>query len=1098
MNSRLLPLILLLLHNTGFVTLDRLSVSCSKENICAVKGFQETLRCSYNTNININIKTVFWFSQKQSSNWRKNDEPEDLTLDSDYSGRVKQEFINSGLTLTISDLRERDSGEYQLMFIMKDGVKRLSSAAVNLTVTELQVRTNPANTDPRDQRVNLTCDSSCTSRDWYYYWIKDGQYFTYTMSRDMLVSPSTNAVRYSCSIDSNRKHPSSSVCISKSGCWDVSYSSRRVCALMGSTVDISSTYSHPSGYTVSKTFWHSGQPGDFKDLREEHQFAGRVEYEGNTLRIKELKMNDSGEYKFRIITDRTEGKYSGSPGVILTVTAAQTLYQREVILSCSTKCTLNNNHTYIWYKNGRQVTDGFTKANKLYLDSVSNEELHEYSCAGEDDPVDSTAFSHYTVILLVFLPQFLIIVALWMWTSSSVCFTEHLNVQKVKNMNSRLLPLILLLLHNTGFVTLDRLSVSCSKENICAVKGFQETLRCSYNTNININIKTVFWFSRKQSSNWRKNDEPEDLTLDSDYSGRVKQEFINSGLTLAISDLRERDSGEYQLMFIMKDGVKRLSSAAVNLTVTELQVRTNPATTDPRDQRVNLTCDSSCTSGDWYYYWMKDKEYFTYTGSRDILVSPSTDANRYSCSIDINRKHPSSSVCISKSGCWDVSYSSRRVCALMGSTVDISSTYSHPSGYTVSKTFWYYVQPGDFKDLREEHQFAGRVEYEGNTLRIKELKMNDSGEYKFRIITDRTEGKLSGSPGVILTVTDTQVISSPNIISEGQEVILSCSTKCTLNNKHTYIWYKNGRQGTDGFTKANKLYLDSVSNEELQEYSCAGEDPVDSHYTVILLVFLPQFLFIAALWMWTSSSVCFTEHLNVQKVKNMNSRLLPLILLLLHNTGGLDSSGNEDSTAFPPSGVSALVESDPELMAMLSQVAESIGWSGVLPPSAVGFPDVHQDASGPRESTHAVLCVAFAFEAVLTLEFCQNRPQWNAGPSLANTDRMRKLDHAPLLGRYASHARPGRSAAHTTDLALGRHRSPMSQAGLCGGVTSATRSRLRPSPALSRRRSQEGGAASLRPLDCHASLSSTLETGSLVGGVVEDCAQQSSISPEAD
>ncbi|KAL0159992.1 hypothetical protein M9458_043717, partial [Cirrhinus mrigala] len=55
----------------------------------------------------------------------------------------------------------------------------------------------------------------------------------------------------------------------------------------------------------------------------------------------------------------------------------------------------------------------------------------------------------------------------------------------------------------------------------------------------------------------------------------------------------------------------------------------------------------------------------------------------------------------------------------------------------------------------------------------------------------------------------------------GQGVILSCLTKCTLNDNHTYIWYKNGRQVTDGFTKVNKLYLDSVSNEELQQYSCA-------------------------------------------------------------------------------------------------------------------------------------------------------------------------------------------------------------------------------------------------------------------------------------
>ncbi|CAM4655318.1 unnamed protein product [Leuciscus chuanchicus] len=415
-------------------------------------------------------------------------------------------------------------------------------------------------------------------------------------------------------------------------------------------------------------------------------------------------------------------------------------------------------------------------------------------------------------------------------------------------MDFRLISLILLI-NISGSLTLDCLSVT--REDVCALSESPVQLRCSHS---NIYIKTVFWFSRKQSSNWRKNDEPEDLTLDSDYSGRVKQEFINDYSTLRISDLRERDSGEYQLMFIMKDGVKRLSSATFNLTVTDLQVRMNPASTAPSDQRVNLTCDSSCdlTSRPQNYFWKKNGQYTDIYNSRSITVPPNEADGSYSCFLTSDLKNSSSPVCISKSGCWDVSYSSRRVCALMGSTVDISSTYSHPSGYTVSKTFWYYVQPGHFKDLREEHQFAGRVEYEGNTLRIKELKMNDSGEYRFRIITDRTGGQYSGSPGVILTVTDTQVISSPSIISEGQEVILSCSTKCTLNNKHTYIWYKNGRQVTDGFTKANKLYLDSVSNEELQEYSCAGEEEVSRNTAlrnavIILSVFLILAL-IGVLW----------------------------------------------------------------------------------------------------------------------------------------------------------------------------------------------------------------------------------------------------------
>ncbi|XP_016409813.1 uncharacterized protein LOC107741572 [Sinocyclocheilus rhinocerous] len=421
--------------------------------------------------------------------------------------------------------------------------------------------------------------------------------------------------------------------------------------------------------------------------------------------------------------------------------------------------------------------------------------------------------------------------------SSSVSFIFYVNLHKVKIMNSRLSPLILLLLI-LGPATLDQLSVTCSQKSICAVKGSEVTLRCSY---VNIKFKTVFWFSEKQSTNWRKNNEPEDLTLDSDYSGRVKHQISSSSLTLTISDVRERDSGEYQLMFIINDGVKHLSSATVNLTVTVLQVKMNPESTDMTDERVKLNCDSSCTSG-VYYYWMKNGQHFRYTESRNMFVSISPYAGKFSCFLYPDLKHPSSYLCVSQSGCWDVTYTSRRVCAMVGSTVDISCTYSHPSDYTVNTTFWHYVQTGDFKDLREEHQFAGRVEYVGNKLRIKELKISDSGEYRFRFITDKTNGKYSGAPGVTLTVTDTQVTSRPATVSGGEKVILSCLTKCTLNNKYAYIWYKNGQQVTDGFTKVNKLYLDSVSNEELQQYSCAVGDREEStarrNTAVILCVFL--------------------------------------------------------------------------------------------------------------------------------------------------------------------------------------------------------------------------------------------------------------------
>nr|XP_055073679.1 uncharacterized protein LOC129453451 isoform X2 [Misgurnus anguillicaudatus] len=431
-------------------------------------------------------------------------------------------------------------------------------------------------------------------------------------------------------------------------------------------------------------------------------------------------------------------------------------------------------------------------------------------------------------------------------------------------MNSRLSSLILLL-HIQGSLTLNSFNVTCDEQNICAVRGKRVTVWCDYS---NINIKTGFWFSQKQKTNWRNKDEPEDLTLDSDYSGRVKQRITNYNSELTISDLIERDSGEYQLMFIMKDGVKHLSSVTVNLTVTVLQVKMNPESTDGR---VKLSCDSSCNlTSVKDYSWYKNGLYFTNNKSKSIFLSSSGNTDSYSCSTYGN---PSSSVCLSNSVCWGVTYTSRRVCALVGSTVDIHSSYSHPTGYTVEKTDWYLRKGnvGDIRDLREDHQLAGRVEYINNTLRIKDVNMSDSGQYLFRIISNKLDG-YSGYPGVTLTVTDTQVISSPNPVIDGEKVILSCSTKCTLDSKHTYIWYKNGQQVTDGLRLLNKLYLNSINSEELQEYSCTVRDSVSStdpdkstwlqNTAIILSVFLT--LTLIGVLMWYRMRSCFL----LKKVKN--------------------------------------------------------------------------------------------------------------------------------------------------------------------------------------------------------------------------------------
>uniref|UniRef100_A0A4W5M047 Ig-like domain-containing protein n=1 Tax=Hucho hucho TaxID=62062 RepID=A0A4W5M047_9TELE len=106
-------------------------------------------------------------------------------------------------------------------------------------------------------------------------------------------------------------------------------------------------------------------------------------------------------------------------------------------------------------------------------------------------------------------------------------------------------------------------------------------------------------------------------------------------------------------------------------------------------------------------------------------------------------------------------------------------------------------------------------------MTITDLTEKDSAEYKFRLLTT-DEGRCSGLPGVMLTVTDILLEMDPTSVSEGERVTLRCRTKCTVGLKPTYIWYKNGRLN-NSITSYNSLILDPVSSEDAGNYSCAVE-----------------------------------------------------------------------------------------------------------------------------------------------------------------------------------------------------------------------------------------------------------------------------------
>uniref|UniRef100_A0A8C7MJR6 Ig-like domain-containing protein n=1 Tax=Oncorhynchus kisutch TaxID=8019 RepID=A0A8C7MJR6_ONCKI len=166
-----------------------------------------------------------------------------------------------------------------------------------------------------------------------------------------------------------------SVVLSQKG-WSVTYTTQSICTLKGSTVEMSCSYTYPSG-TVTTTFWFTKKYAveNYVNLRNDSNYKGRVTYRsdkmnGHNLTITDLRESDSAMYKFRFITDQTGGKYTGDPGVTLSVTDLQvkvTTTWWSTTLTCSTTCTLTGNPTYTWYRNSKIVQDDSSPSYTVYF-----------------------------------------------------------------------------------------------------------------------------------------------------------------------------------------------------------------------------------------------------------------------------------------------------------------------------------------------------------------------------------------------------------------------------------------------------------------------------------------------------------------------------------------------------------------------------------------------------------------------------------------------------------------------------------------------------------------------------------------------------------
>uniref|UniRef100_A0A3B1JQI5 Ig-like domain-containing protein n=1 Tax=Astyanax mexicanus TaxID=7994 RepID=A0A3B1JQI5_ASTMX len=170
---------------------------------------------------------------------------------------------------------------------------------------------------------------------------------------------------------------------------------------------------------------------------------------------------------------------------------------------------------------------------------------------------------------------------------------------------------------------------------------------------------------------------------------------------------------------------------------------------------------------------------------------------------------------------WEVTYTPDSVCALEGSSVDLSCSYKHPGGLTVTKSFWFIdeTEVGPV-DLLLYDQYKGRVQYHQTQtqcrMRITGLRASDARTYWFGFITDDPGGKYTSSSGVSLSVTGLKTEVSD---TQGGGKRLICSSTCTLTNPTYPIWYRNG-QPVYGCRSAS-CSVAVVSGEV--SYSCAAE-----------------------------------------------------------------------------------------------------------------------------------------------------------------------------------------------------------------------------------------------------------------------------------
>ncbi|XP_049901265.1 uncharacterized protein LOC126390833 [Epinephelus moara] len=253
---------------------------------------------------------------------------------------------------------------------------------------------------------------------------------------------------------------------------------------------------------------------------------------------------------------------------------------------------------------------------------------------------------------------------------------------------------------------------------------------------------------------------------------------------------------------------------------TEVHIQKTPA---DRQDHVTLTCNTSCPLTP--IIWYRSRHLLRQFENHQHVV-PNSSAESFSCAVKGLGDLRSAEVCAEDTNCWTVNYVSRTICALEGSSVNISSEYSNSNFWLQKSKSWYKVKRSVEGEVEKPLKAGDRVKYHDNMknrhiLGINDLKKYDSAEYRFKLQTDD-----GWKPGVTLVVTGLKVKFAPSaVVREGQRVTLTCISSCPLPDNTTYVWFLNSRPLTLSENQNKHLVLNPVSSQHAGNYACAVKTP---------------------------------------------------------------------------------------------------------------------------------------------------------------------------------------------------------------------------------------------------------------------------------